>query len=137
MKEIQLNFEGYWREGNKGGLPSYSGIYLVYRCVYNDKTNRVTLIDIIYIGKSDNIHNRHIKHEKLHLFEGQLQAGEQLCYSCAKVDKQDLDWVEKALIYAQKPILNDTGKEHYGAMPAHIQLDGCCDCMNYNNFNIR
>ena len=62
MKEIQLNFEGYWRESNKGGLPSYSGVYLVYRCVYNDKTNRVTLIDIIYIGKSDNVHDRHIKH---------------------------------------------------------------------------
>lgn len=137
MKEIQLNFEGYWRECNKGGLPSYSGIYLVYRCVYNDKVNRVTLMDIIYIGKSDNIHDRHIKHEKLPLFEAQLQAGEQLCYSCAKVDMQDLEWVENALIFAQKPILNDKGKEHYDAMPAHIQLDGCCACMNYNNFNIR
>lgn len=137
MKEIQLNFEGYWRECNKGGLPSYSGIYLVYRCVYNDNVNRVTLIDIIYIGKSDNVHDRHINHEKLHLFEDQLQAGEQLCYSCAKVDKQDLEWVENALIFAQKPILNDKGKEHYDAMPAHIQLDGCCACMNYNNFNIR
>ncbi|WP_304136307.1 hypothetical protein [Phascolarctobacterium succinatutens] len=94
-------------------------------------------MDIIYIGKSDNIHDRHIKHEKLPLFEAQLQAGEQLCYSCAKVGMKDLEWVENALIFAQKPILNDKGKEHYDAMPAHIQLDGCCACMNYNNFNIR
>lgn len=137
MKEIQLNFEGYWRECNKGGLPNYSGVYLVYRCVYSEKTNRVNLKDIIYIGKSSNIHDRHIEHEKLPLFENQLQDGEQICYSCAKVDSQDLEWVEKALIFAQKPILNDEGKEHYDAMPAHIQLDGCCACMNYNDFNIR
>lgn len=63
MKEYKLNFEGYWRNINKGGLPSYSGIYFVYRCIYNAQSNSVELVDIIYIGQADNIHDRHNNHE--------------------------------------------------------------------------
>ena len=28
MKDYILNFDGYWRECNKNGLPTYPGIYL-------------------------------------------------------------------------------------------------------------
>ncbi len=34
MKAITLNFNGYWREVNKGYVPSKSGIYCVYSCIY-------------------------------------------------------------------------------------------------------
>lgn len=137
MTDIDLNFEGYWRECNKGGLPSYSGIYLVYRCLYNNKADRVVLKDIIYIGKAENIHDRHQCHEKLPLFKTQLREDEELCYSCAKVDDTLLNIAEKALIFAQKPLLNEQDKECYDAKPVHVKLDGCCSCMNYTDFNIR
>lgn len=106
MKDYILNFEGYWRDCNKGGLPTYKGVYLVYRCNYNVQNDTVNLIEIIYIGQAENIHDRHIRHEKEQIFKSQLQEGEELCFSCAKVE-QDLDLVENALIFAQKPSLNE------------------------------
>lgn len=83
MKDYILNFEGYWRNCNRGSLPAYQGIYLVYRCRYNLQNDTVTLIDIIYIGQAENIHDRHIHHEKELLFQSQLHEGEEICISCA------------------------------------------------------
>lgn len=137
MNEYKLNFEGYWRECNKGGLPSYTGVYVVYRAVYNEVTNRVVLNDIIYIGQADNIHDRHQHHEKYDAFCKSLKAGEELCYSCAKVDGRSLDVVENALIFAQKPEINTSGKESFLHQPSHLMLDGQCACMKYTDFNIR
>lgn len=135
MKDYILNFEGYWRECNKNGLPTYSGIYLVYRSRYNPKNDTVSLIEIIYIGQTDNIHDRHIKHGKYELFLSLLKEGEELCYSCAEIT-EDIDLVENALIFAQKPVLNDKGKDNYNYSRAHLLLNGSCTCMKYTNFNI-
>lgn len=137
MGEYILNFQGYWRECNKGGLPSYAGIYVVYRAIYNSKTDRVLLNEIIYIGQANNIRERHQKHEKYDEFCSRLKTGEELCYSCAEVDGRYLDLLENALIFAQKPALNSIGKESYKHQAAHIKLDGQCACMNYTDFNIR
>lgn len=136
MKEYRLNFEGYWRDCNKGGLPTYQGIYLVYRCRYNKQNDTVTLIDIIYIGQAENIHDRHAQHEKEELFKSQLLPGEELCISCAQV-KLDLDLVENALIFVQKPLLNKQGKDSFYYSEAHFILGGACTGMKYSNFTIR
>ena len=136
MKDYNLTFEGYWRDCNKGGLPSYAGIYLVYRCLYSVETNSVSLIDIIYIGQADNIHDRHLNHEKYEEFKAQLDKGEELCFSCASVNS-DLDLVENALIFSQKPLLNDQGKFNYNYTEAHIEAKGACACLKYTNFNMK
>lgn len=135
MKQIVLNFEGYWRDCNKGGLPSFSGIYMVYRCQYDAQNDTVFLLEIIYIGQAENIHERHINHEKHELFKSKLQVGEELCYSCANVEN-DINLVENALVFVQKPMLNDQGKEHYNYGKAHIIANGACRCLKYTNFNI-
>ena len=135
MKDYILNFDGYWRECNKNGLPTYSGIYLVYRSRYNPQNDTVSLVEIIYIGKTENIHDRIIKHEKYDLFVSQLREHEELCYSCAEV-VEDIDLVENALIFAQKPVLNDQGKDSYNYSRAHFVLDGSCTRMKYTDFNI-
>lgn len=137
MNEYNLNFQGYWRDCNKGGLPSYTGIYIVYRSKYIPSTDRVALYEIIYIGQAENIHDRHLKHEKYEDFIIRLKKGEELCYSCAPVDTPDLNLVENALIFAQQPILNEQGKEHFNFQPSHIKIDGQCACMKYTDFNIK
>lgn len=138
METYTLNFEGYWREQNKSGLPNYSGIYMVYRCTYNPLTDRVTLIEIIYIGKANNIHERHVTntHERLEDFKSKCLPGEELCYSCAHVSVRDLDIVENALIFAQKPVLNTDEEKHYNHEDAHFIVDGQCACLKYTNFTI-
>lgn len=136
MKEYKLNFEGYWRDVNKGGLPSYSGIYFVYRCIYNAQSNSVELVDIIYIGQADNIHDRHNNHEKYSEFSSLLLQGQELCYSCAPLD-EDRDLVENALIFAQKPVLNEQGKYNYNYTEAHVVSTGACACLRYTDFNMK
>ena len=135
MKEFLLNFEGYWRDCNKNGLPDYPGIYMVYRCQYDEQNNTVNLIDIIYIGQATNIHDRIGTHDKYELFKSKLLVGEELCYSCANVDN-DVDIVENALIFAQKPVLNDQGKNNYNYERANVRVLGDCACLKYNIFNI-
>ena len=68
VKEYSLNFQGYWREVNKGGVPSKSGIYLVYRCLYNPEQNTVGLKEILYIGQAEDARKRIVNHDKLDEF---------------------------------------------------------------------
>lgn len=136
LKSYSLNFEGYWREINKNGIPSKSGIYLVYRCVYDAKSNTVGLKEIIYIGQAENMHDRVANHDKLGAFNSQLQRGEELCYSVATVSNADLDVVENALIFAQKPVLNDKLKDSFNYGAVTVKLDGRCACMKYTDFKI-
>lgn len=136
IKSYSLDFQGYWREVNKNGIPSKSGVYLVYRCIYNTASNTVGLKDIIYIGKAENAHDRIANHDRLEDFKTQLQDGEELCYSFAEVPVTDLDIVENALIYAQKPVLNDSLKNSFSHGAVAIKVDGRCACMKYTDFKI-
>ena len=132
----QLNFQGYWRHVNRGGLPAISGVYVVYRCRYNQTTDKVSLIEIIYIGQAENIKERLQEHDKFQSFQNELGNGEELCYTCAQVEVNALDLVENALIVAQKPRLNVQQVNTYNHQPAHIKIDGCCACMRYTDFSI-
>lgn len=136
IKTYSLNFEGYWREVNKNGIPPKSGVYLVYRCVYDTTNNTVGLKDIIYIGQAKNVHDRIFNHDKLEDFKKQLQNGEELCYSYADVPESELDIVENALIFAQKPVLNDILKNSFKHSAVNIKVDGRCACMKYTDFKI-
>ena len=131
-----LDFKGYWREQNKLGVPATSGIYLVYRCVYNPQQQTVGLHEIIYIGKAENGRDRIANHERIDDFNAQLQQGEELCYAFAEVPKENLDIVENALIFAQKPKLNDQLKDKFNYSPVAIKADGRCACLTYTDYSI-
>lgn len=136
LKTYSLDFKGYWREINKRGIPSKSGIYLVYRCVYDADNNTVGLKEIMYIGQAENVHDRIANHDRLNDFNTQLQKGEELCYSFAEVAISDLDILENALIFAQKPVLNDVLKDSFKYGAVEVKLDGRCACMKYTDFKI-
>lgn len=136
MRQFSLFFDGYWREINKNGIPSKSGVYLVYRCVYYVNSKTVGLKEIIYIGQAENLHDRIENHERESDFNAQLQHGEELCYSVAEVSSSDLDIVENALIFAQKPVLNDKLKNSFNYGAVTIKVDGRCACMKYSDFRI-
>lgn len=106
MKTITLNFEGYWREVNKSGVPDESGVYCVYACTYNTTEGTVSLRKILYIGESENVKDRISNHEKLTDWKKLLNSGETLCYSFAEVNKTDRVRAEAALIHHHKPPCN-------------------------------
>ena len=103
MKRYNINFKGYRRDCNKATLPHYSGIYMVYRCTYDSTTRKVTLKEIIYIGQAKDLCERLDKHEKYPLFLKACELGEEICYAYANISMDDLDIVENALVFAQKP----------------------------------
>lgn len=135
MIEYNLNFRGYWIDANTSGIPQVSGVYLVYRCTYDD--GGVTLKELLYIGQSKNLRERINDHEKKEQFLRECREGETICYSVAEVPQKDLDVVENALIFAQKPRLNTQYKDSFEhESPVSLNLEGRCKLMKYVNFTI-
>lgn len=136
MMHYDITFKGYRRYCNKAGLPHYSGIYMVYVCTYNKTKKMVTLKKLIYIGQAEDLNRRINNHEKDSDFLGQCKDGEQVCYAYAGVDKDDLDIVENALIFLQKPILNVELKDEYKYESAVFRIDGACSLLKLKEFSI-
>lgn len=136
MKKYNVTFMGYRRDVNAKTLPSSSGIYMVYRCVFNEDKNTVVLKELFYIGQAFDLNheiNYHARHDE---FLAQAKEGEQICYAYARVDKADLDIVENALIFAQKPRLNTNLRNNYNHEAAQFQIEGKCALLQHTNYSI-
>lgn len=105
MREIVLEFEGYWTEASADFIPDQSGVYCVYRGVHDAANRRVTLKELIYVGEAARVRKRIRAHEKKHEWREHLKEGETLCYSFAPI-LIDRNWVEAALVHHHKPAEN-------------------------------
>ena len=104
-----LNFDGYWRESNWGGLPAESGIYCVYACTYDARKKTVWLNRLLYIGESKNVRDRipEDPKDRRDKWTNELERGEVLCASCAKISPVGARIrAEAAMIYYHKPPCN-------------------------------
>lgn len=107
-KSYDLNFQGYWRAQNIGGVPAQSGIYGVYAATYNALANTVVLNRLLYIGESDDVNARIRGHEKWEQWRRQLRNGEELCFNAALISPAaDRVRAEAAMIYQHKPVCNE------------------------------
>lgn len=104
-KIFRQTFYGYWPEEIKAQLPAVSGVYCVYAGIYNSD-DTVTLNRILYIGKSDNIHDRIQNHECEKDWKKELRWGENIIFSYTEYSGYDLERLEAALIYYHKPPVN-------------------------------
>ena len=106
-KSYSLDFDGYWRVPNKGGLPDRSGIYCVYACVHNASAETVTIRRLFYIGEAANIRNRVANHERWDDWTRELKTGEVLCFNAALISPAaDRERAEAAMIHRHKPSCN-------------------------------
>lgn len=124
MKNINLSFDGYWREVNKGGLPRQSGVYCVYACTYNAIAQTVSISKLLYIGESTNVHDRIANHERLNDWKKKLDTNETLCYSFAPISDNDRVRAEAALIFKHKPPMNDEYVNRFPFDDTHMSLSG-------------
>lgn len=115
MRDFKLDFEGYFIDMN--ALPTYGGIYLVYKGSYDPQTDKVSLDELIYIGETDNIRKRHTDgHEHQSDFDKAIKsiANGKVIYSTAKIENEDdRKRVENALIYHEQPDINTDGKDSF------------------------
>lgn len=123
-KTFNQEFKGYWRDKNKGGLPSYSGVYVVQSCVYINRNDSVTLKQLIYIGKADNVCDRVKNHEKYEDWKKELNNGEELCYSSTEISTMYNERVEAALINANQPKVNTEYKNSFPFDKTHVNSTG-------------
>ncbi len=122
MKQINITFDGHIFDTHKDCLPEYNGVYLVYHCV---PANGI-MKELIYIGKADvqTIRKRLSNHEKHDEFVKKCGGPQNICYAYAEVDKKDIDTVENALIYKQKPCLNGDLTDNYNHETCHFIIGG-------------
>lgn len=102
MREIVLEFKGYWTDESIKFLPEQPGIYCVYRAARATDGRRVILKELLYIGESDNVRERVTTHELRGAWREHLKTAEILCYSYSPV-LYDRNRAEAALIHQHKP----------------------------------
>jgi len=119
-----VEFNGYRRNVNIGGLPTYSGVYTVYRCIYNVEEDNVSVNELIYIGKAGNIRTRIGNHEKTNDWEDYLEDGEILCFGYANVSEDYNERVEAALIFRNQPPENTEYKNSFPYEETTVNLSG-------------
>jgi hypothetical protein len=125
-RTISLNFEGYWREENKGGVPAKSGIYLVYVCRHNVSQGTVTLDELIYIGEAGDVNNRIANRKKWPEWRRHVPRGSEICFSFAGVISPDRERAEAALIYYHKPACNDEYVDSFPFDDTTVESTGRC-----------
>ncbi len=126
MRTFNLHFEGSIIDENRSSLPTYSGVYLVYRGVLFSNGTMLRCNEILYIGQSEDIRRRLSLHDKRTEFIQNLEDGEILFYSYAKADRDDLDRIENALIFSYKPRLNNQEKNTFLYPSTEVVSDGQC-----------
>lgn len=123
-KTISVEFDGYWRDENKGGLPANSGVYCVYECTHNVKKKNVTIHKLIYIGESANVKDRVANHEKYGDWLKHVKKGNELCFSFGGVGSTDRNRAEAAMIFKHKPPENEEYKNSFPFDKTTMSLSG-------------
>jgi len=122
MKDIRLNFTGYYRTNNL--IPEKSGIYIAHAVKLSlDKKQVDQFVQLIYIGKAEGADTLKTRIQQ-HISGADVDRSNQewgkslknadcdydeIVYSCAVCDEKNLADIETALIYANENngIFND------------------------------
>jgi hypothetical protein len=110
---FNIKFDGYWREKDIEGMPSSSGLYCVYECLYNPENDTVSIMRLIYIGEASDVRDRISNHEKKEDWKRYVGAGTELCFSFGGVEPEHRSRVEAAFIFMHRPPENDEYKDTF------------------------
>lgn len=119
-----IEFDGYWRDQNKAGIPAQSGIYCVYECTFNAQARTVALNKLIYIGEADDVRARLANHEKYDLWMKHVRPGNVLCFSFGGVGPQIRPRCEAAMIFKHKPPENTEYADSFPFDRTTMELSG-------------
>lgn len=129
-KTINIKFDGYWRDENKGGIPEQSGVYCVYECTHNVQEKNVSIHKLIYVGESANVNDRVANHEKYKDWLKYVRRGNELCFSFGGVGTTDRDRAEAAIIFKHKPPENEEYVDYFPFDRTTMSLSGKTTLLN-------
>ena len=124
MKQINLDFDGFWIERKMEKLPQQAGIYVVYEGAYDEEGKSVHLEKIVYVGKSDNFAAQINGHEKFGAWKEECGESNELFFACAPIEGEDREIAFAALIYEQEPPVNEQYKDVFPFEDTEIELSG-------------
>lgn len=136
--------DGFCMDEHRDTLPAIAGIYVVYSCDYDSDANEVVFKDILYIGETKNIHERHNGtpdkpklHEHYNDFVKEAGGKNHVCYRVIPYNGSgdDREWLQYALIHVQQPPINTVGKDHYNFPAAEVKLEGDPACWKKTHFS--
>ncbi len=130
-KTINIKFDGYWRDENKGGIPDQSGVYCVYECTHNVvQEENVSIHKLLYVGESANVNGRVANHEKYKDWLKYVRGGSELCFSFGGVGTTDRDRAEAAIIFRHKPPGNEEYVDYFPFDRTTMSLSGKTTLLN-------
>jgi hypothetical protein len=121
---FRIEFEGYWQDKNKSGVPPKSGLFCVYECGYNEQKKTVSIKQLIYIGEADNARERIANHEKYDRWLQHIGPGNTLCFSFGAVININRNRCKAAMIYVHKPPANIEQNDFFPFDPTNLYLSG-------------
>ena len=98
MKNFTIHVQGYYLDESRKNFPSASGIYFVYRGIHDKERKRAILNELIYIGETDNLFQRHNEHDRRQDFLNTLGEGEVLFYCYAKTNCTEKERKQMSII---------------------------------------
>jgi hypothetical protein len=126
MADYSLNLIGYFVQDKMEGLPSSSGIYVVYRGLLDGERNIAILKELLFIGETENLNHSMNSRDNHTKFSESLQDGEKLFYCYAKIetDSQVRKDIATVLVSHSLPTLNDLDTEALDLHDMVINIEG-------------
>jgi len=143
MDSFAIEFDGYWRERKKGGIPAEPGVYCVYTCIYSGKKQTWSPHKsaglpicttappgewrhekLVYIGASENVRECIADHVKQADWESHIDTREELCFSFGAMDAETLERCAAALIFKHKPPENSEYARDFPFDTTSLTLSG-------------
>lgn len=117
VQDVSIKFSGYWSEYNRGLMPRRAGVFCVYRAHFNDLSKSTTMLELLYIGGSPNVHECLAEHRLADQWRACLGPDDSLSFSFGSVALPDLAACETALVMQHRPRCNE-------AVPQVFPFDG-------------
>lgn len=122
-----LDIFGYYRDLSRTKFTHSAGIYFVYRGRFIPHLKTVTLMELLYVGETDDLYVCNNEHVKRQEFLSKLQDWEELFYSYAITDDLSMKHrkiLEAALIYELRPSLNGKDEKSFQYEKTTIEIRG-------------
>ncbi|KKK85212.1 hypothetical protein LCGC14_2775570, partial [marine sediment metagenome] len=119
-----IEFEGYWRDQNKSGVPLISGLFCVYECTHDKQEKTVSLNKLLYIGEADNARDRIANHEKYNQWKKHVESGNTLCFTFGAIRSLNRERCKAAMICEHKPPENTEYKNSFPFDHTKVILSG-------------